>query len=358
MQRPIFKPVGSHVEELDTPALVVDLEALGRNVESMHSSFRDGAVKLRPCVESHRCPAIAHVQLAAGGTVGGVSAATVGQAEVFASNGFTDLLVASMVVTPSKIGRLCALARRAKVSVAADNAGNVRSLSEAAASQKVTLHVLINVDSGRGWSGVQPGRAAVDLASQVARASGLHLAGLMTHDAEGEAGPGEDDSSLERLLDARRELERNGLEVETASAGGGRGHVPADVEGVTEVRAGSYALSDLRHRNRFEPAARVLGSVSSLPEPGVIITDTGRKAIGNDTGEPSVDNIPGAKLRSLSAEHGIIDVGGPVSTALGAPVWYTPWDIGACVNLYDYMYGVRNDRLDVVLEVQARGRYR
>ena len=71
-----------------------------------------------------------------------------------------------------------------------------------------------------------------------------------------------------------------------------------------------------------------------------------------------MDNVPGAKLRSLSAEHGIIDVDGPVETGLGAPVWYTPWDIGACVNLYDYMYGVRNDRLEAVLEVQARGRYR
>ena len=346
MQRPIFKPVGTHVEDLDTPALVVDLDALGRNIEAMHSSFRDGSVKLRPGVESHRCPAIAHMQLAAGGTVGGVSTSTVGQAEVFAATGISDLLVASMVVTAPKIERLCALARRARVSVAADNADNVRALSEAASAAGVTLNVLVAIDSGHGWSGVQPGKDAVALASQVAHAPGLHLAGLMAHDAP------ETQTGVQRLLDARRELERNGLEVETVSA------ASTAMDGVTEVRAGSYALSDLRHRDRFEPAARVLGSVTSLPEPGVIITDTGRKAIGNDTGDPSVDNVPGAKLRSLSAEHGLIDVDGPVETELGAPVWYTPWEIGACVNLYDYIYGARNDRLEAVLEVQARGRYR
>jgi D-serine deaminase-like pyridoxal phosphate-dependent protein len=346
MQRPIFKPVGTHVEDLDTPALVVDLEVLSRNIESMHSPFRDGPVRLRPSVESHRCPAIAHMQLAAGGTVGGVSTSTVGQAEVFAAAGIADLLVASMVVTAPKIKRLCALAHRASVSVAADNAGNVRALSEAASAVGVTVNVLVAIDPGHGWSGVQPDEDAVALASQVARASGLHLAGLMTHDAEDNL------AGVQRLLEARRELERNGLKVETVSA------ASTAMDGVTEVRAGSYALSDLRHLDRFEPAARVLGSVTSLPEPGVIITDTGRKAIGNDTGEPSVDNVPGAKLRSLSAEHGLIDVDGPVETVLGAPVWYTPWDIGACVNLYDYMYGVRNDRLEAVLEIQARGRYR
>ena len=308
--------------------------------------FRDGAVKLRPAIESHRCPAIAHMQLAAGGTVGGVSTSTVGQAEVFAAAGITDLLVAAMVVTPPKIARLCALARRATVSVAADDAGNVRALSDAATQAGVTLNVLVNIDSGHGWSGVQPGADAVALASQIAQASGLHLAGLMAHDAE------DDPAGVERLLEARRDLERNGLEVETVSAAN------AAIDGLTEVRAGTYALSDRRHRDRFEPAARVLGSVTSLPEPGVIITDTGRKAIGNDTGEPSIDNVPGAELRSLSAEHGLIDVDGPVETVLGAPVWYTPWDIGACVNLYDYIYGVRNDRLEAVLEVQARGRYR
>ena len=346
MQRPIIKPVGTRVDELDTPALVVDLDALQGNIESMHSRFRDGAVKLRPAIESHRCPAIAHMQLAAGGTVGGVSTSTVGQAEVFAAAGITDLLVASMVVTPSKIERLCALARRATVSVAADDAGNVRALSDAATQAGVTVNILVNIDSGHGWSGVQPVPGAVDLASQIAQASGLHLTGLMAHDAD------DDSSGVQRLLEARGEVERNGFEVETVSSAN------TAMGGVTEVRSGTYALSDLRHRDRFEPAARVLGSVTSLPEPGVIITDTGRKAIGNDTGEPSIDNVPGAKLRSLSAEHGLIDVDGPVDTVLGAPVWYTPWDIGSCVNLYDYIYGVRNDRLEAVLEVQARGRYR
>ncbi len=102
MERPIFKPPGTPVELLDTPSLVVDLSALDRNIEAMHSFFRDRDAKLRPHVESHRCPAIARKQLDAGGTVGGITVTTVAQAELFSRSGFADIFIASMVVTHRK----------------------------------------------------------------------------------------------------------------------------------------------------------------------------------------------------------------------------------------------------------------
>ena len=120
MERPVFKPMGTPVEELDTPVLVVDVDVLDRNIETLHSFFRQRDAKVRPHVESHRCPAIAHRQLAAGGTANGISVTTVGEAEVFAQQGFSDIFVANEVVTPQKIGRLCSLARQASITVAAN----------------------------------------------------------------------------------------------------------------------------------------------------------------------------------------------------------------------------------------------
>ncbi|MBI3329063.1 MAG: alanine racemase, partial [Nitrospinae bacterium] len=164
MERPIFKPVGTPVEHLDTPALVVDLTLLERNIETLHAFFRQHAAKVRPHIESHRCPAIAHKQLAAGGTVGGIGVTTVGQAEVFVAHGFTDMFVANEVVTPQKIGRLCALARHAKMMVAVDNPTTVHDLSQAAMTGGVTLSVVVELHTRGHGCGVEPGQPAVDLA--------------------------------------------------------------------------------------------------------------------------------------------------------------------------------------------------
>ena len=132
MERPIFKPIGTPTEQLDTPTLVVELDALAHNIEAVHSFFREREAKLRPHVEAHGCPGIAHRQLASAGTVGGVSVSTVGEAEVFAQAGISDITVANEVVTPQKIARLCALARSCRVTVAVDNPRVVERTSRAA----------------------------------------------------------------------------------------------------------------------------------------------------------------------------------------------------------------------------------
>ena len=369
MHRPIFKPVGTPADQLDTPALVVDLPALERNIETMHSFFRRQKASLRPHIESHRCPAVAHKQLAAGGTTGGVAVTTVGQAEVFVAGGFVDVLVANVVVTPLKISLLCALARHASITVAVDNPENVVGLSEAASANSVTLNVAVALDVGLGAFGVPPGQQAVDLARAAHEADGLDFAGLIAFETttlveDADELARESRKRIQQVVDTREMVEKAGIAVRLVSAGGTSDYdIAAANDGVTEVPAGSYALMDLRHRahrDEFEPAGRVMGSVTSVPEPGVVITDAGRKSIGNDTGEPSVDNLPGAKLRGLSAEHGSINFDGSADgeVSLGDPVWHTPWDIGACVNLYDYMHGVRDGKLEVVWEVPARGRYR
>ena len=153
MERPILKPVGTPVEELDTPALVVDMDVLEANIRHVHSSFRDSSARLRPYVETHRCPAIAHRQIAAGGTVGGIAVAGVAEAELFVQNGISDVLVVNEVVSASKIARLCALAKQVSVTAAVDNPVNVRSLSEAAQASGIALNVLVHLNTGQEGSG-------------------------------------------------------------------------------------------------------------------------------------------------------------------------------------------------------------
>jgi D-serine deaminase-like pyridoxal phosphate-dependent protein len=133
--------------------------------------------------------------------------------------------------------------------------------------------------------------------------------------------------------------------------------------GVTEVLAGTYALMDQRYaqaRPQFKPAAKVMATVTSRPEPGTAIVDAGQKAVGIDTGLPVAQDISGVTGMALSAEHGRLRFqdGGGSKIALADKVWLTPWDIGACVNLYDYIHAVRDGTLEVVWDVAARGRYR
>ena len=158
MERPIFKPVGTPTEQLDTPTLVVDLDALAHNIETVHSFFRDREAKLRPHVEAHGCPGIAHRQLASAGTVGGVSVSTVGEAEVFAQAGITDITVANEVVTAQKIARLCALAQSCRVTVAVDNPRVVERTALAAQDAGVVIGRWWTCT--RGWSAAASRRAS------------------------------------------------------------------------------------------------------------------------------------------------------------------------------------------------------
>ncbi|SUZ99007.1 uncharacterized protein METZ01_LOCUS51861, partial [marine metagenome] len=132
MERPIFQPVGTSVEELDTPALVIDLDVMDKNIQTFQGYFAATVAKARPVVTSHLCPQIARRQLDAGGTVGGIAVTTVGEAEVFASAGFSDILLANQVVTVSKIRRLCALAGQTSIGIAVDNPDNAQQLSSGA----------------------------------------------------------------------------------------------------------------------------------------------------------------------------------------------------------------------------------
>jgi D-serine deaminase-like pyridoxal phosphate-dependent protein len=369
MERPISKPIGTPEVELDTPAFVVDVEKLDRNIETAASFFRDNTADLRPHVSGHGSPSIAHRQLAAGGTVGGIATATVGQAEVFARYGFGDVFVANVVATPLKARRLSALSRTAKVTVAADSAAGVDVLSQAASAASVTLNVVVYVRTGQNGMGVEPGGPAVELARAVDAADGLAFAGLMTYEGTILC-DSRDETEAESLkwagvmVDTREAVEAADMNVEVLSIGGTHNYETVGaVDGVTEVPAGSYALMDEKyraHRPQFENAGRVMTCVTSMPEPGNIITDGGRKAIGGDAGNPGIEGVEGAVCRGLSAEHGGIQVPEDLDHGLklGDRIWCVPMDVAGSVNVHDYLFAIRGGVLEAIWDLPARGHYR
>ena len=369
MERPISKPIGTPEVELDTPAFVVDVEKLDRNIETAASFFRDNTADLRPHVSGHGSPSIAHRQLAAGGTVGGIATATVGQAEVFARYGFGDVFIANVVATPLKARRLSALSRTAKVTVAADSAAGVDVLSQAALAASVTLNVVVYVRTGQNGMGVEPGGPAVELARAVDAADGLTFAGLMTYEGTILC-DSRDETEAESLkwagvmVDTKEAVEAAGLNVEVLSIGGTHNYETVGaVDGVTEVPAGSYALMDEKyraHRPQFENAGRVMTCVTSMPEPGNIITDGGRKAIGGDAGNPGIEGVEGAVCRGLSAEHGGIQVPEDLDHGLklGDRIWCVPMDVAGSINVHDYLFAIRGGVLEAIWDLPARGHYR
>lgn len=369
MERPIFKAPGTPVEELDTPAFVIDLDVLDRNIETVHSFFRKQDAGLRPHVEAHRCPAIAGMQLASEGTVGGVSVNTVGLAEHFANAGVRDIYVANPIVTRVKMERLCRLARRASVRAYVDNARNAEALAATASSLGVNLDAVVGIDTGLHLCGVAPGADAVELAKAIDGLDGLQFVGFATYEGR----PAEDDPEhianrsrkvAAALVDTKEKAEVSGLGVKVLSAGGTHNYeTMSTIPEITEVCAGAYALLDSRYvsyRPMLRPAARVMATVIGRPEPGLAITDTGQKAAGADFGLAQLDADFGANLKSLSAEHGSLALADDEAEQLkmGDHVWYIPSDIGTTSNLFDYMHAVRDGHLEAVWQITGRGLYR
>lgn len=367
MERPIFQPVGTPVEELDTPALVVDLDLMERNIQTYQGYFVGTSTTVRPVLTSHLCPQVARRQLASPGTRG-VAVTTVGEAEVFAAAGFGDILLSNQVVTSSKIRRLCNLASQASIAVAADNAGNIAQLSQAATLAGVELGVLVEIEAGMGRCGVTPDAEAVALARAVNDAEGLNFRGIMAT----VPGPAGDDpqahaqqtrQNLQVALEAKDLMESAGLAVPEVSVGGAHCHAAAgELPGITEVRAGRYPLMDVRLQTylpELSLAAMVLATVISRPVDDMAVLDAGHKATGPDHGRPVLQGHPGATAARFSAEHGAVEIETGAGEALvpGQKARLAPWELASCVNQYDYIRAVRNGKLEGYWPLSARGRF-
>ena len=358
--------IGRPVSELITPAALVDLDWLEANIARMAAFFADKPAQLRPHVKTHRAPAIARMQIAAGGL--GVTCAKVSMAEAMADGGIADLFIANQVVSPPAIRRLAQLATRTRVAVAADDAGNVANLSAAAMTFGSRFDVLIEVDAGMGRCGTQPGEPTLALAKEILRLPGLRFKGLHVYEGHvvqndsREVRQTETVRMLERTMETRDLLQRKGLEVEVVTCGGtGTYDISGVYPGVTEHQSGSYVYMDSGYDVKtpgFHLALSILCTVLSRPVPHKVVTDGGVQVMANDYGKPLVKSRPEILFRALSEEHGnfLVREGDVTDLKVGDQVEVHPGHCCSCANLHDQVYAVRGGNVEAVFKATARGK--
>ena len=362
---------GASKEQIDTPALLLDLDILDSNIAKMAALAADTGIAIRPHVKTHKSPLIAHRQMAAGAV--GVCCAKVSEAEVMVAGGVSDVLVTTPAVAPEKIRRLMALARQAQAGVVADDLQNLRHLSEAAQEAKVTLDVLVEIDVGQHRCGVAPGPAAADLADQIARLPGLALRGLQGYHGALQQVVGLEKRSaeirqaLDLLLESAELVRKRGHAIEVLT-GGGTGSSATDIgfHGLTELQPGSYVFMDCNYnRIQWRPdgalapfgnAIAILTSVVSCAAADRIVVDAGWKSASCDSGMPAVKGIDGATFAFAGDEHGKLSLPEGTKISAGDKLELVPSHCDTTVNLYDHYVCVRNGKVEALWPVAARGR--
>ncbi len=359
--------LGCTKDELETPALCLDLDTFDANVRHMASECQRHGVAWRPHAKCHKSLAIARKLLAAGAI--GMTCAKLGEAEVFATAGIRDLLIANLVVGPSKVRRLAELRRIADPIVCVDHFDHVAAFNRTMSSEAEPLRVLVEVDLGMDRVGVPPGESVLELARRIADMPGLRLAGVMGY--EGHLllldDPAEKDrairGAIRRLTDTADLLRKNQLPCPIVSCGGtGSYMVTLGCPGITEVQAGGAIFMDEFYRQRchvtdFDFALTVLTTVVSRPTPERAIIDAGRKAMNMELTLPRVLGRDDVEVSSLSAEHGLLRLGATATDLrIGDHLEFVPGYSDLTTVLHDRFYGFRHGRLAEIWPLEARGR--
>ena len=359
--------IGMHKTELDTPALLIDLDKMESNIQTMADYFTTVNAVLRPHLKTHKTPMLAHKQIAAGAI--GITCAKLGEAEAVIHAGIRDVLIANQILGRQKIARLVNLAKQSEIMVAVDNAQNVTDISEAAAAKGVTVRILIEVNTGMNRCGVEPGQPALELARHVLRSPNLQFEGLMGYEGHTVAKPNYAErkaaarQSVQLLVDTKHHLEKHGVPVSIMSGGGtGTFSITGSVPEMTEVQAGSYIFMDATYGNvegvgeHFACALTVLATVVSRPTPERVIVDTGMKVLAKEFGIPQPLGIEGLEMAGLSEEHGKLNADASVSLAPGDKLEILPTHCCTTVNLHDRYYGIRDGIVESVWDIAARGK--
>ncbi|HZF19858.1 MAG TPA: DSD1 family PLP-dependent enzyme [Burkholderiales bacterium] len=360
---------GIALDEIDTPALLVDLDALEGNIARMAEAVNGGGVRLRPHAKSHKCAEIARRQIGAGAV--GVCAQKVSEAEALVAGGVADVLVTNEIVGTQKVSRLARLAREARVAVLADDAGNVAELDAAARAERTRLEVFVEIDVGAHRCGVEAGAPALALAKRIAECRNLRFAGLHAYHgaaqhlrsaAERQAAIA---AAAESARTTRALIEAAGVACETITgAGTGTFLLEGASRVFNEIQPGSYVFMDADYnRNaweegwpRFEQSLFVLATVMSVPAADRAVVDAGLKASSVDSGMPQLHARPGVEYVQASDEHGVLKIAvGAKAPKLGDKILLVPGHCDPTVNLYDWLVCVRKRRVEALWPVSARG---
>lgn len=371
MTQPPPAEIGDDIADIDTPALIVDLDAFEANVAKMAENVQEFGLRLRAHAKTHKCSEIARRQVAAGAI--GVCCQKVGEAEDMVAGGVQDVYVSNEIWGAKKLARLAELAKTATISVCVDDAQNVRDLGAAARAAGVILNVYVEIDVGAGRCGVTPGEDGAELAAVVVAEDSLNFAGLQAYQGSAQhirtinergAAIGTACDQVKLTLNA---LAARDIKTQTVTgAGTGSFRFEANSGLYHELQCGSYIFMDADYAqnqgmdggafNEFRHSLYVLATVMSATKPGGGIVDAGHKALGNDQGMPWVADIPGATYERPSDDHGKINTTQAAREAvLGEKVRLIPGHCDPTVNLYDWYVVVQEGRVVDLWEIGARG---
>jgi D-serine deaminase-like pyridoxal phosphate-dependent protein len=360
--------IGCEKTDLDTPALLLDLEVMERNIERMADTFREAGIGWRPHTKAIKVPALAHKLLAAGAF--GVTCAKLGEAEVMAAGGVHDILIANQIVGNAKIERLMRLLDKADVIVAVDNPRNVRDLDLAATASGRQPRVVIEIDIGMHRAGTEPGEPTLELARVIDACSSLRFAGLFgwegqaVHIGDLDVKQREIERAIGLLTSTADLCRAAGLDVGIVSCGGtGTYQHTARLPGITEVQAGGGIFCDVYYREEMhvdhEFALTVLASVTSRPTPTRVICDAGKKTMSSDAARPRpLIDVP-VKSVGLSAEHTTLELAASSATPhIGDKIEFIVGYTDTTTMLHEEVYGLRDGRVEAIWPIAGRGKLR
>lgn len=348
----------SKVADLDTPALLVDLDRLESNLRRMAGYFAESQAKLRPHFKAHQVLSLASRQVRAGAI--GITCARIHHAEALVDHGIENILIANEIAGDSMIRRFVALSRVAPVILAVDESRVVSDMARLAGNRAKDLNVVVDLDVGLHRSGVLPGASAVALTKRVL-AAGLNFRGLMGYAGSIQLPSGPEKqravrSKLQPLVDTKAILEREGIPVEIVTCGGTSDYAVAGASpGVTEIQAGSYLLMDTgsaAYAPDFLPAVTVLSTVISKTECERIVADAGVKALSSEKGLPAIKGHSGLRMRALHAEHALVDLlepAAPIQVGDKIEIWVPYLD--PTLQLHDRLWGVRNGEVESTMNI-------
>jgi 3-hydroxy-D-aspartate aldolase len=374
-RRPSLPPPaepGASLAGVDTPALLLDLDALERNLDTLPATLAGLPVRVRPHAKSHKCPEIALRQVARGAV--GVCCQKVSEAEILVHGGIPDVVVVNEVVGSQKVARLARLAGEARIGVAVDDVRNVDDIGRAAREAGVTLDVLVEVDVGLSRCGVEPGSPALILARRVADTGHLRFAGLHAYHGRAQQVRTFEDrraaaaSAAAKVRITLDLLDANGLRADIVTGGGTGTYLFDAASGVyNEIQPGSYVFMDADYGQNLDADGRpvrlfaqslfILTTVMSHPVPGRAVVDAGLKAHSVDSGMPLVHDVPGARYTRASDEHGVIELDDPAALRLGQKIRLVPGHCDPTVNLHEWFVCHRGDRVEALWPVAASGAF-
>ncbi len=346
-----------HFTELDTPALCIDLDVLEKNIDDLQSACNRLEIPLRVHTKTHKTPAIARKQIAAGAI--GIVSQKLGEAEAMAAGGIEDILIPYNIVGKAKLARLTSLvlSGQSTITVAADSSVTVTGLSQAAAAAGCTISVIVEMDTGGGRVGTQSPTDTLALAQEIDRLPGLDFTGVMTYPSSERARP---------FLDEVRDLtSKAGLPMHMLSGGGTGSEKISKSLGCSETRIGSYAYEGMTRvgkREDLDPSRcplRMVVTVVSTTKPGQAVVDAGMKAFTSYPPMPHGYCLehPEIFFKGMSVEHGHLDIAASEHKfTVGETLSFIPLHGGMTTNLHDRLFAIRNDEVVEEWKVAGRGR--